>query len=164
MQNGLTIRRLLPDDSVSITQILENVPQFTDEERQCALELVDIYSRQGEASGYKFLVSQGLENKLLGYICFGKIPLTDACFDIYWIVVDPRYQDRGIGTQLLTTAEEKLREAGARKIFVETSSQSKYLSAQNFYHKMGYRLVSYIKDFYKVEDSKLIYVKDIERR
>lgn len=164
MQDVVTIRRLLPDDRVSITQILGNVLQFTDEERQCALELLDIYIREGEASGYNFLVSKGAEDKLFGYICFGKIPLTDACFDIYWIVVDPGYQDRGIGTQLLMATEEKLREIGARKILVETSSQSKYLSAQNFYQKMGYRLISYIKDFYKIGDSKLIYAKDVERR
>lgn len=164
MQGGTKIRRLQPEDRVFITQILERVPQFTGEERQCALELVDIYINQGEHGGYDFLVSLDKNDKFLGYVCFGKIPLADACFDIYWIVVEPEYQDKGIGTQLLNAVEEKLKALVARKIFVETSSQKKYLSAQNFYQKTGFRLVSYIKDFYRIDDAKLIYAKDIERR
>lgn len=164
MQVISRIRKLLPEDRSRIEELLGRIEQFTDEERQCALELVDIYIKQGEHSGYDFFISVGEDNNLLGYVCFGKIPLTDSCFDIYWIVVNPLHQDKGIGTQLINAVEEKLRNLGARKIFVETSSQKKYLSAQNFYQKMGFRLVSYIKDFYKVDDAKFIYCKELEGR
>lgn len=157
------IRKLQLEDRGPIKGLLERIPQFTDEEKQCALELADIYINQGEKSGYDFIVSEDRTGKLLGYICFGKIPLTDACFDIYWIVVDPGYQGKGIGTQLLNAVEERLIDLGARKIFVETSGKENYLLAQAFYQKTDFRLVSHIKDFYKAGDSKLVYVKDIER-
>lgn len=160
-QDGIKIRGLLPEDRGSIVDIVGRIPQFTDEERSCAVELADLHINHGERSGYNFLVSLDKDDRFLGYVCFGKIPLTDACFDIYWIVVDPAYQDKGIGTQLLNEVEEKLRILGGRKIFVETSSQKKYLSAQNFYQKFGFRLISYIKDFYKVDDAKLVYCKEI---
>lgn len=155
------IRRLQAEDRISISHLLERTPQFTPEERNCAVELVDIYIKQGKQSGYDFFVSVDSDNLLLGYICFGKIPLTDACYDIYWIVVDPAYHGRGIGTQLLDIVEEKLKCLGARKIFIETSSQQHYLPAQNFYEKRDFRLVSRIKDFYKIGDDKLVFVKEI---
>lgn len=163
-QELIKIRRLLPEDRSSILYLLGKIPQFTKEEEQCALELVDIYIKQDEQSGYDFFVSVDLKNRLLGYICFGKIPLTDACYDIYWMVVDPECQNNGVGTLLLDAMEEKLRNLDARKIFVETSSQKSYASANNFYQKMDFRLISCIKNFYKIGDDKLVYVKEIERR
>lgn len=162
-QGVIKIRRLLPEDRNNILCLLEKTSQFTSEEKQCAIELADIYFKQGESSGYDFFASVGSNSEFLGYICFGKIPLTDACYDIYWIVVDPEHQGRKIGTQLLDAADEKLKELGARKIFVETSSQQYYLPAQNFYEKRDFRLASRIRDFYKIGDDKLIFVKEIQK-
>lgn len=154
---------MLPEDREGIAQLLEKTPQFTDEEKKCALELTDSFIKSGEATGYDFLVAETDKGKLAGYICFGKIPLTDACYDIYWIVVDPVCQDKKIGTRLLSAAEEILVKLSARKFFTETSSQKKYLSAQNFYQKNGFRLVSYIQDYYKIGDGKFVFMKNIER-
>lgn len=161
MQKGIVLRKIASEDRHSILQIVNKITHFTDEEKQCALELLDAYLDNGEASGYDFLTAINAEKTLLGYVCFGKIPLTDACYDIYWIVVEPEFQDKGVGTKLLYAMEEKLTGMGARKIFVETSSQKKYLSAQNFYQKNEYRLVSNFSDFYKIGDGKLIFLKNI---
>lgn len=158
------ICRLQTEDRNSILHLLEKTPQFTYEERQCALELVDLYIKQGEQSGYDFFISKDADDKFLGYICFGKIPLTDACYDIYWIVINTERQNNGVGALLMGAVEEKLRNLGARKIFVETSSQKSYTSANSFYQKMDFRLISCIKNFYKIGDDKLVYVKEIERR
>lgn len=164
LQDTVKIRRLQSEDRSSIRDILYKITQFTEEERLCALELVDIYIKQGEHSGYDFFVSLGIENKLFGYVCFGKIPLTDACFDIYWMVVTPEHQKNGVGTKLMYAVEEKLKYLGARKIFIETSSQKSYISARNFYQGMDFRLISCIKNFYKPGDDKLVYVKEVERK
>jgi ribosomal protein S18 acetylase RimI-like enzyme len=126
--------------------------------------LIDLYNKQGEKSGYDFFVSAGSDEKILGYICFGNIPLTDACFDIYWIVVDNNSQNTGIGTQLLDAVLARLNDIGARKLFVETSSRSIYTSAHNFYQNRGFKLISHIEDFYKVGDGKLLFMKDLGRR
>ena len=34
-------------------------------------------------------------NKAAGYICYGKRPLTDWTYDLYWIAVDPGYSRKG---------------------------------------------------------------------
>lgn len=164
MQNDIVLRKLLRDDRDSIAGIVQKIPQFTPEEKDCALELADLYITYGESSGYDFLLSVDSDNALAGYICFGRIPLTDACYDIYWMAVDPARQNIGIGTQLLNAAEEKMAGLNARKVFIETSSQEKYLSAQNFYKKNGFKTVSCIKDFYKIGDDKLVYLKEIKSR
>ena len=41
----------------------------------------------------------------LGYHCTGKRPLTDAVYDMYWIVADPESQIKGIGTKFVEHAE-----------------------------------------------------------
>lgn len=161
MQNDIVLRKLERRDRDGIAGIIQKIPQFTPEEKGCALELADLYITYGESSGYDFLLSVDSDNVLSGYVCFGRIPLTDACYDIYWMVVDPACQNTGIGTQLLNAAEEKLVSLNGRKAFVETSSQEKYLSAQNFYKKNGFKIVSRIKDFYKIGDDKLVYLKEI---
>jgi len=164
MQNVITIRKMLANDKDQLEKIIYNTPQFTTEERQCAVELIDIYNKQGEKSGYDFFVSADSEEKIFGYVCFGNIPLTDGCYDIYWIVVDGNIQNNGVGSQLLDAVESRLSDLNARKLFVETSSQKKYLSAQNFYRKKGFKVVSYIEDFYKIGDGKLVFLKNLERR
>jgi ribosomal protein S18 acetylase RimI-like enzyme len=164
MQNTITIRGMLASDREILAKIVNNTPQFTQEECQCAVELIDIYNKQGERSGYDFFVSIDSEEKILGYICFGNIPLTDACYDIYWIVVDGEMQHMGIGAQLVDAVEAKLSDLNARKLFVETSSQEKYASAQKFYEKKGFKLISHIEDFYKIGDGKMLFLKNIERR
>lgn len=161
-RGNLAIRGLLPNDIDSINQILDNIPQFTCEERQCAIELADLYIKQGEKSGYDFFVATNKDGIFLGYICFGQIPLTDACYDIYWIVVNLSHHGKGIGTELSHAAENKLTNMGARKIFVETSGQAHYVPAQRFYQKMDFRLISRTKDFYKPGDDKLVFVKDLK--
>ena len=110
---------------------------------------------------YEFLVAIDREEKLCGFVSFGDISLTDACYDLYWIVCNPALQNNGIGTKLLDRLEEILKERGIRKLFAETSSQAGYISAHSFYKKRGFKLVTQISDFYKIGDDKLVYVKDL---
>lgn len=173
MENTVTIRNLLPRDRGAIKSLLGKIYQFTDEEKSCAVELVDIYLGDGEDSkDYEFLVAadsvpmsrQSRDwdgNTLYGFICFGSISLAQGCYDLYWIVCDPALQNKGIGTRLLNRLGEILKARGVRKIFAETSSQENYITARNFYEKRGFRLIAKIPDFYKVGDDKLIYVKNL---
>ena len=164
MLSPLIIRKLLPQDRKTFAAIMSNIHQFTDEERECALELMDLHLEQGEESGYEFLVAEAENSTPLGYICYGKIPLTDACYDIYWIVINPEHQGKGGGTRLLQAMEDDIKNNNARKVFIETSSQATYSKTRKFYQKNRYELISDIKDFFKKGDSKLTYVKDLTRR
>ena len=45
---------------------------------------------------------------LVGYACWGPTPGTQGTYDLYWIVVDPTWQGKGVGTQLLDAVERAL--------------------------------------------------------
>ena len=160
--NEVMIRKLQLKDRKPIKHLLGKIHRFTDEERNCALELVDISLSNGEgAKDYEFLVAVDRNNKLYGFISFGDIPLTDGCYDLYWVMCDPLLQNNGIGTKLLNRVIEILKTRGVRKLFAETSSREDYVSAHNFYKKRGFKLIAQTPDFYKVGDDKLVYVKDL---
>ena len=70
-----------------------------------ALELADDRLEEGEASHYHFLVGE-VDGQIAGYACWGPIPGTVASADLYWIVVRPGQQGKGVGAELLAAAEE----------------------------------------------------------
>jgi ribosomal protein S18 acetylase RimI-like enzyme len=155
------IRSLLNKDREKIKDILSATDMFTDEEIKVAMELVDEFLEKGEASGYEIYTAVKEDDEAIGYICFGKRPLTLATYDIYWIAVDPSYQGNGIGKSLIKFTEQKIKEKGGMLILVETSSQEKYQRTISFYNACGYTEVARIRDFYKPTDDLIIFAKYI---
>ncbi len=98
---------------------------------------------------------------MLGYTCFGPHPLTEGTYDLYWIVVDPIAQGRGIGHALLARVEAEVQARGGRLLLVETSSTPAYTSARRFYETSAYRCEATIHDFYAPGDDLLIFSKDL---
>jgi ribosomal protein S18 acetylase RimI-like enzyme len=101
----------------------------------------------------------GGSRRLLGFICHGHNPVTDGVHDIYWIVVEPGAQRRGIGRALLYHTEERVREMSGRAITIETSSRPEYRAAERLYESCGYARVAEIRDFYKPGDAMRTYMK-----
>lgn len=151
-------------DRSGVFRILENAGNFTPEEVGTALELIDEWLELGEHSGYLTYVleSQGEDSsEVLGYVCFGPTPLTEATYDLYWIAVDKSKHRGGVGKRLLKFAEEDIARRGGQMLLVETSSQETYGGTVQFYEKTEYVMVGKIKDYYKVGDDKLIFVKKV---
>ena len=44
-------------------------------------------------------------------------------------------------------------------LLIETSSKNSYSSTTRFYERAGYQEISRIKDFYRIDDDKLVYSK-----
>lgn len=44
-------------------------------------------------------------------------------------------------------------------VVIETSSKEKYQPTRDFYLRNGYRVEAVIKDFYRVDDHRVIFVK-----
>lgn len=126
-----------------------------------ALDVIDEALNRPEKEDYSVFCAFDDDDSLAGYICFGPIPMTDDCYDIYWIVVDETSSRKGVGGKLLAFMEEFATRDGARRIYVETSSTSPYQPARSFYGKHGYRLVCSLKDFYREGDHKLIFMKEV---
>lgn len=143
-------RPLEAGDRPVIAEIVNRVGNFSSDEVEVALELVDEWLADGEASDYICWVIEDDEG-VRGYVCIGPTPLTDGTFDLYWIAVDPLAQGRGYGQTLTKVAEDEARARGGRLLLIETASHETYSATIRFYERAGYELVSRIPDFYKEE-------------
>jgi ribosomal protein S18 acetylase RimI-like enzyme len=156
----MKIRRIEKKDRPALKTILHAQNHFKVPEIQVALEIIDIALAQPNDGDYKILVAEGSEDEILGYICYGKAPLTDAVYDLYWIVVHPVFWNQGTGTFLLRYAEKDLTRRKARCLLIETSSLPPYESPRAFYLKHGYKEMARVTDYYSVGDHKLIFGKN----
>ena len=118
------IRRLKPADTKIIEGILNKVPLFKKEDIKVAMELIDITASNHLQTDYNVFVYEN-NGTVLGYHCTGKRPLTDAVYDLYWIVTDPDHGKKGIGKSLLEHAEDFVTQNNGRWMLIETSSKRK---------------------------------------
>ncbi|BDQ03310.1 MAG: GNAT family N-acetyltransferase [Ignavibacterium sp.] len=152
------IRSIKPSDVEGLEKLLKKIPNFNEAEVKVAMELIEITVNNPDQTDYNIFVYEE-DGKILGYHCTGKRPLTDAVYDLYWIVADPEHSGKGIGKNLLEHAENFVKERKGRWILAETSSKESYLSTQSFYLRNNYSIISEIKDFYSVGDNLLIFGK-----
>ena len=158
------IRPIQPHDAHEIRTLLRRVLVFEPHEVAVAEELV-AESLKG-SSDYVINVAEEADdngnagtNRIVGYVCHGHNPVTDALYDVYWIAVDPGVQGRGMGRALLACAERSVREARGRGLVIDTSSRDIYQPARRLYESCGYRRVAEIPDFYKPGDGLVMYMK-----
>ena len=152
------IRKLKPDDIKKIETILKNIDNFNDDEVSVAMELVNAAAADAEQTDYNVFVYEEKGN-VMGYHCTGKRPLTDAVYDLYWIVTDPGHKNKGVGKSLLTHAEEFVIQLKARWLLIETSSKESYQGARNFYLRNNYSIISEINDFYTLGERLIVFGK-----
>jgi GNAT superfamily N-acetyltransferase len=149
-----------PDDRDSVRRLVGSTGVFSPVEIDVAVELVDDRLECGAQSDYHFVFAEH-DGRAVGYTCYGKIALTAASFDLYWIAVDKSLHGLKIGRALLEESEELIRQAGGRKLYIETSNRHHYAPTRGFYLRCGYRQAALLEDFYAAGDDKVIYVKDL---
>jgi D-alanine-D-alanine ligase len=145
-----------PDDPTQIRSLTEATGFFYQTEMDVAEELVLERLSKGEKSGYFFIFAEH-EGQLAGYTCYGPIAGTTHSYDLFWIAVHPDFQNRGMGTFLLTKTHQQIQRAGGKRVYAETSSRFQYASTRLFYEKNGYRCDAIITDFYGLGDDKVVY-------
>jgi ribosomal protein S18 acetylase RimI-like enzyme len=158
----ITIQPLRRDDKDRIVHLLEERGTFPQHEVAVAIEVLDDALRFPERGDYQVFCAFADPGHLAGYICFGRIPMTDGCYDLYWIAVDEQLSRKGVGKELIDYMENVARTEGVRRIYIETSSLPAFAPARSFYKKNRYEVVSILTDFYKVGDHKLIFMKNFE--
>jgi ribosomal protein S18 acetylase RimI-like enzyme len=79
-------------------------------------------------------------------------------YDLYWIAVDRSTQGQGLGRLLMEEVKNRVRAAGGRRIYIETSTRPPYTPTRAFYDRCGCRLEVVLQDFYASGDGKAIYV------
>lgn len=156
----MKLRPMRPEDRPGLKTILETTGAFSQAEIKVALELIDhALARPGQTDYYFQCADE--EGGLAGYLCYGEIPLSDRCWDLYWIAVDPAQQGRGLGRAMVRFMETDLARRAARKVFIETGGKTSYGPTRRFYEAMGYSEIARLPDFFAPGDDKVIFGKDL---
>jgi ribosomal protein S18 acetylase RimI-like enzyme len=149
----LVFRNLRSADISALTKIVRETHCFTEAEVAVAVELME------DTTGYyQFIVAEE-KGTVVGYSCYGHIAVTEASYDLYWIVVAPNAQAKGVGKKLMAETEQRIKAAGGGRVYAETSSQEKYLPTQHFYERCGFKKEAELKDFYRTGDNRLTFAK-----
>lgn len=157
----MKIRSLVQKDRGSLRSMLIGTQVFTSEEIAVAMELIDIVLKDSDQKDYRVDCMVDDEDRPIGYICYGPVPMTQGAFDLYWIVVDPRFQGQRIGFRLLDFLEEVVRATGGRMILVDTSSIPQYEKTQKFYSRKGFQEVARVPDYYRPGNDRITFCKNL---
>jgi ribosomal protein S18 acetylase RimI-like enzyme len=162
--SGLTFRSApVPADAERVRAIVDGTGFFSAEESAVAVELVDDRLERGEASDYRFVFAELADpagrRQVVGYSCFGRIPMTRESWDLYWIAVDATIQGLGLGRAVLRESERRIADLGGRRVYVETSSRPQYAPTRAFYERCDYEVAAVLNDFYAPGDGKVIFLK-----
>ncbi|MCX5745848.1 MAG: GNAT family N-acetyltransferase [Proteobacteria bacterium] len=157
----MRLRAIEPGDRDALERALRSDGTFRQDEIVVALELID--SAIKSDVDYVVIVAVDDPDAVLGYICYGRTPMTRATIDLYWIVVDAAARGRGVAVALVSAMEAAaLAEAQARGelaigVRVETSPADGHGAARRLYDKLGYPIASELADFYAPGESLITY-------
>jgi len=155
----ITICEGVLEDRESLLRLMNSQENFNSQEKEVAAEVIDDALSKKDKE-YLVLVAHTADGEVVGFLCYGLIPLTENSYDLYWIAVDPRKGKLGIGSLMLQEMEKKLRGRNA-VVYIDTSSTDSYQKARNFYKKNGYSTACELKDFYRTGDHKLVFRKEL---
>ncbi len=160
---GITVRKTIPEDRSALAAMIEGSENLSSEEMDCAAELLDIYFENPLETDYLFITALDPSSFPAGYACYGKRPLTDAVYDLYWIIVDRQRRRGGVGTRLIEEIETLLAREGARMLVAETSGLHAYEAARRLYLGNGFCEEARISEFYKPGDDMVFYIKRLQK-
>lgn len=132
--------------------------------RTCEIEILEEVLRDAfsdPAKGYLFI--EHLEGgQVAAFAVFGRSPMTNWAWDLYWIVVEKSLQGKGFGRRILDDLAKVALSATGRVILrAETSGREEYNAQRHFYLRAGFRETGRIPDFYEAGDDLVTYCKFI---
>ncbi|MFO0587548.1 MAG: GNAT family N-acetyltransferase [Polyangiaceae bacterium] len=163
----MILRDLTPRDGPRIDTLLSKVRAFTSEERDIALELVDLTITRPGSDDYRFLLANDEADEagpLLGYLCYGRTPMTRSTYDLYWIATTPERTRRGVASELVRAMERAIARDGGGLVRVETGSREAHGAAVHFYDALGFLRSAHLDDFYAPGDHLLVFTKRVAPR
>jgi len=157
----LRLRELRPDDVETLVRILVECAVFRPDEVEVGREVLSEAASAGVDGHYQVRVVE-LDGRAAGWACFGRVPMTDRTWDLYWIAVHPSAQGRGVGARLLRECELDLAQRGARWLLAETSGSEIYRATRAFYVQRGYAVLGEVPDFYGPADGRVLFGKRLD--
>jgi len=162
MDEGMKVRPLIEKDRATLLSMLIRTRAFTSAEIDVAMELIDSVLKDPMQKDYQIYCLVDDRDQAVGYICYGPTPMTQGTFDLYWIAVDPDFQEKGAGSRLLSFLEEVVKAEGGRLILADTSTIPHYERTQRFYLKNGFQEVARIPDYYHPGNDRVTFCKRLE--
>ena len=162
-KSNITIRPVIAHDKEKLFLLVRQRGTFNEKEIEVAIEVIEDTLAFPEKKEYYTFCAVDDKGDIAGFICFGPIPMTDRCYDLYWIAVDEKLSRNGIGKKLHEAMEEFVVNEKARRIYIDTSSTAPYMAARTFYERHGFHLVAVLQDFYRLGDDKIIFMKELLR-
>lgn len=155
----MKIRPLLEKDRAKLLSVLIKTRAFTSAEIDVAMELIDIVLKDPVQKDYQIDCMVDDQDLAIGYICHGPTPMAQGTFDLYWIAVDPDFQEQGAGSKLVGFLEEGVKARGGRMILADTSTVPQYEKTQRFYVKNGFQQVARIPDYYQPGNDRITFCR-----
>ncbi len=158
------IRSLVEKDRARLLSILIKTRVFTSEEIDVAMELIDVVLKDQTQKDYQIHCLVDDQDQAVGYICYGPTPMTQGTFDLYWIAVDPDFQEQGVGSNLLGFLEEVVRVKGGWMILADTSTIPQYEKTRKFYLRNGFQEVARIPDYYHPGNDRVTFCRRLNEQ
>jgi len=157
----MKVRSLVEKDRARLLSILIRTRSFTSAEIDVAMELIDSVLKDPTQKDYHIDCLVDDQDQAIGYICYGPAPMTEGTFDLYWIAVDPDFQEKGAGSKLLSFLEGVLKSQRGRLMLADTSTVPHYEKTQRFYLKNGFKEVARVPDYYRPGNDKVTFCKKL---
>lgn len=155
---GLRVRDMRPEDLDEVVRIIRL--HDADDGRYAKHSLQAWFGPNGPAGDpcFQYIVAVSEEeDRVLGVSGFAPdLGEGEGVFWLGWTYVNPWTQGQGVGRQLLDEVLARLAVLGARKLFLETSTLSKYETAVAFYAHLGFREEGRLLDFYGPGEHKIM--------
>ncbi len=159
----MKIRPLFKRDRAGLLSMLIKTGAFTSAEIDVAMELIDIVLKDQIQKDYLIDCMIDDQNLAIGYICYGPTPMAQGTFDLYWIAVDPDFQEQGVGSKLISFLEEGVKARGGRMILADTSTVPHFEKTQKFYVKNGFQEVARVPDYYHPGNDRITFCKRLNQ-
>ncbi len=114
-------------------------------------------SRVKSSKEENYVIVRESSGSILGVSGF--TPDKYATPEIYWLnwtYVDEKYRNQGLGTALLSFVIEQVKHIGARKLYLDTSSDESYEAAIRLYKRFGFEQEGLLKNYYDDGDHYII--------
>jgi ribosomal protein S18 acetylase RimI-like enzyme len=142
-------------------KIAQETGVFNPQAIEVMKEVIDNYVRNPDKDYW--LIEEKCDNKVVGFVIFGRTPITDFTWDIYWLVVNKDFQRKGIGKILFKRVQEHILQRDKRAVLrVETSAEKDFDQARKFYIREGFEESGRIVDFYSEGNDLVTYYKEIK--
>lgn len=137
-----------------------SVKAFRDNELEILKQVLED-SQNNPQTTYNALL-EILNNELAGFLVYGRTPLTEYSWDIYWLIVHRDFQRKGIGRKLIERAEVCIVAKSPNAVVrVETSTKKEYSAAHGLYKRARFQEIGKLPNFYADGDDLIIFYKEL---